>query len=329
MGMQKFKAPLLPLPPKEYEQSYLVQLIRTLGLYFTQMDSTTSIVTDSAQFINIPESTEYADLIPGSLYRGVGSDVVQVKVNGIPYSPVASQTYVQAQVAAGVAAANAYTNTTVANYVPLAGGTMTGTLVAPTINSTTINSTTINSTTVNAPTLNSANATVSNATGGTIRAPGMILQVKQAIKTDTFTQVTVGNTYYPVPGLEVKITPTSATSKILVTCTVNLGSSSYQGRGIVYRNGVPLGLGDTASLRTGVSFGFNAYAAGGGDDSHVIPCNFTFLDSPTSTSELTYSISVSAYDTVGISVNRAWTWSDLAEYDPAFSSTITVMEIAG
>jgi hypothetical protein len=319
MGMQKFKAPLLPLPPKEYEQSYLVQLIRTLGLYFTQMDSTTPVISDSAQFINIPESTEYADLIPGSLYRGVGSDVVQVKVNGIPYSPVADQTYVQAQVAAGVAAANAYTNTTVANYVPLAGGTMTGTLVAPTINSTT----------VNASTLNSTNATVSNPTEGTIRAPGMVLQVKQAIKTDTFIETTVGNTYYPVPGLSVKITPTSTTSKILVTCTVNLGSSSYQGRGIVYRDGTPLGLGNTDSLRTGVSFGFNAYAAGGGDDSHVIPCNFTFLDSPASSSELTYSISVSAYDTVGITVNRAWTWQDLEQYDPAFSSTITVMEIAG
>ena len=317
--MQKFKAPLLPLPPKEYEQSYLVQLIRTLGLYFTQMDSTTPVISDSAQFINIPESTEYADLIPGSLYRGVGSDVVQVKVNGIPYSPVADQTYVQAQVAAGVAAANAYTNTTVANYVPLAGGTMTGTLVAPTINSTT----------VNASTLNSTNATVSNPTEGTIRAPGMVLQVKQAIKTDTFIETTVGNTYYPVPGLSVKITPTSTTSKILVTCTVNLGSSSYQGRGIVYRDGTPLGLGNTDSLRTGVSFGFNAYAAGGGDDSHVIPCNFTFLDSPASSSELTYSISVSAYDTVGITVNRAWTWQDLEQYDPAFSSTITVMEIAG
>jgi hypothetical protein len=314
MAMQQFKAPNLPSPPAEYDQSYLMQLIRTLGIYFSQMDSNTAIRSDTAQFINIPESTEYNAIGFGSLYRGVGSDVVQVKVNGIPYSPVASQTYVQAQVAAGVAAANAYTNSTVANYLPLAGGTMSGTLNASTITSTVINSTTAN---------------VSNNTPGAIRAPGMVLQVKQAIKTDTFTQLTSGNTYYPVPGLEVKITPTSATSKILVTCTVNLGSSSYQGRGIVYRDGTPLGLGDTASLRTGVSFGFNAYAAGGGDDSHVIPCNFTFLDSPTATSELTYSISVSAYDTVGISVNRAWTWQDLVQYDPAFSSTITVMEIAG
>jgi hypothetical protein len=291
-----------------------MQLIRTLGIYFSQMDSNTAIRSDTAQFINIPEDTDYDALGPGSLYRGVGSDIVHVKVNGIPYTPVASQTYVQAQVAAGVAAANAYTNSTVANYLPLSGGTLSGPLNASTITSTVINSTTAN---------------VSNNTPGTIHAPGMILQVKQAIKTDTFIETTVGNTYYPVPGLEVKITPTSATSKILVTCTVNLGSSSYQGRGIVYRDGTPLGLGNVDSLRTGVSFGFNAYAAGGGDDSHVIPCNFTFLDSPASSSELTYSISVSAYDTVGITVNRAWTWADTVEYDPAFSSTITVMEIAG
>jgi hypothetical protein len=187
---------------------------------------------------------------------------------------------------------------------------------------------TLNAPTVTATNLNSTNATVSNTNQGTIRAPGMMLQVKQAIKTDTFTQVTVGNTYYPVPGLSISITPTSATSKILVTCTVNLGSSSYQGRGIVYRNGIPLGLGDTNSLRTGVSFGFNTYT-GANDIYHVSPCNFTFLDSPASTSELTYSISVSCSDTAGISVNRSWAWQDFAEYDPAFSSTITVMEIAG
>lgn len=313
--MQKFRAPNLPSPPIQYEQSYQMQLIRALGLYFNQIDSKASLTMESAQFTNVPDSTAYDTITDGSLYRGVGEDQLRIKVNGVPYSPAASQTYVQAQVAAGVAAAAAYTNATVANYLPLAGGTITGALNAPTVNATTLVST---------------NAAVSSPTTGAIHAPGMVLQVKQAIKTDTFTQVTVGNTYYPVPGLSISITPTSANSKILVTCTVNLGSSSYQGRGIVYRNDIPLGLGDPNSLRTGVSFGFNAHdTSGSGDQYHVIPCNFTFLDSPASTSELTYSISVSAYDTIGISVNRSWAWSDTVAYDPTFSSTITVMEIAG
>ena len=90
--MQKFKAPLLPLPPKEYEQSYLVQLIRTLGLYFGQMDSTTPVISDSAQFTNIPTSTEYANLINGSLYKAVGSDIVRVKTEGVAFSSSAGTT---------------------------------------------------------------------------------------------------------------------------------------------------------------------------------------------------------------------------------------------
>jgi hypothetical protein len=322
MGMQKFKALSLPSPPQEYQQSYSVQLIRALGLYFNQLDSTTPLIFESAQITKVPDSTAYATLPDNSLYRGVGEDLLRIKVNGVAFSPAVTNAYLSAQLAITLASANAYTNAQVANYVPLAGGTMTGTLNAPTVTATT----------VVASNLNSTNAIVSTSVAGNIRAPGMTLQVQQAIKTDTFTQASTGATYYAVPGLSVTITPTSATSKILVTCVVNLGSESYQGRGIVYRDGVPLGLGTANSLRTGVSFGFNAYDSGtaaAGDGKHLIPCTFTFLDSPASTSSITYSVSVSCYGVYGIAVNRSWTWPDTAEYDPCFSSTITVMEIAG
>jgi hypothetical protein len=41
MALDKFKAPPLPLPPKEYSAEYVTQLIRTLGMIFAQWDSNT------------------------------------------------------------------------------------------------------------------------------------------------------------------------------------------------------------------------------------------------------------------------------------------------
>lgn len=41
MALEKFRAPALPVPPAEYDQQYLTNLIRALRLYFNQLDSLT------------------------------------------------------------------------------------------------------------------------------------------------------------------------------------------------------------------------------------------------------------------------------------------------
>lgn len=43
MAMLKFRAPPLPIAGPEYKQDYFAQLIRALGLYFTQIDSQTPV----------------------------------------------------------------------------------------------------------------------------------------------------------------------------------------------------------------------------------------------------------------------------------------------
>jgi hypothetical protein len=43
MGMIKFRAPPLPAPKDLYSREYFMQLIRVLGIYFNQIDSTTPI----------------------------------------------------------------------------------------------------------------------------------------------------------------------------------------------------------------------------------------------------------------------------------------------
>jgi hypothetical protein len=41
MALDKFNAPPLPNPPREYNAQYMRQVIRTIEIYFTQLDSRT------------------------------------------------------------------------------------------------------------------------------------------------------------------------------------------------------------------------------------------------------------------------------------------------
>ena len=41
MALEKFRASPLPIPGSEYDQQYMLQLIRVIGLYFSQLDSLT------------------------------------------------------------------------------------------------------------------------------------------------------------------------------------------------------------------------------------------------------------------------------------------------
>ena len=49
MGMTTFRAPPLPVPPVAYDQKYQTQLIRILGVYFSQLDSKTPIQAELFQ----------------------------------------------------------------------------------------------------------------------------------------------------------------------------------------------------------------------------------------------------------------------------------------
>ena len=56
MGMQRFRAPALPLAPVEYDQQHMAQLIGALRLYFTQSDSNAALQIDGLRLLNLPTS---------------------------------------------------------------------------------------------------------------------------------------------------------------------------------------------------------------------------------------------------------------------------------
>ena len=78
MGMQRFRAPALPLAPTEYDQQHMAQLIGALRLYFAQSDSNAALQLDGLRLLNLP--TSGYNLPNGTVFR-VGEDLKIVVPN--------------------------------------------------------------------------------------------------------------------------------------------------------------------------------------------------------------------------------------------------------
>ena len=156
---------------------------------------------------------------------------------------------------------------------------------------------------------------------------GTVLQVKQTIKTDTFTTTSTSMT--DVTGLSVNITPTSSSSKIMVIYDVTCTGSHYASYIDVVRDSTALALPDAASNRprhTSTQTLRNELVfEHGGTDRH----NGTILDSPATTAQVTYKVQTRARSTHTAYVNRGESDRNNADYDGRQTSSITVMEIAG
>jgi len=167
--------------------------------------------------------------------------------------------------------------------------------------------------------------TFNNAT--TQNSGGKILQVVQAVKTDTFSTTSVVPTYVDVTGLSVTITPLFASSKVLVFVNMVLGTSAYNAYYRLNRNSTAILIGDTAGNRATVT---EAMDAGDTDGSRKQPpVNTCYLDSPATTSATTYKATICARTSGNtVYINRSGNDNNDITYDPRATSTITVMEIS-
>jgi hypothetical protein len=149
---------------------------------------------------------------------------------------------------------------------------------------------------------------------------GSVKQVLSTTKTDTFT--TTSNTFVDVTGLSVTITPTSATSKILVIgqIVVQGAYGADNGMGRLMRDSTAISVGAAAGSRIPASFGIDAAPVG---QTQIVP----FLDSPATTSAVTYKFQIRA-NTSGYTmcVNRNSSDTD-ASTTPRYASSITVVEV--
>ena len=161
-------------------------------------------------------------------------------------------------------------------------------------------------------------------TGG--GAAGSVLQVVSTTKTDTYSASIVSAGFSGIiTGLTATITPSSVSSKILVMCNVSFGANTgFTASGILFRDSTAIGVGDAASNRTQANSAAGPYAVA------VAPIVFSTLDAPASTSEIVYGAKLhnSEGSTQTYYVNRGNADTDSARF-ARFSSTITVMEVAG
>ena len=154
---------------------------------------------------------------------------------------------------------------------------------------------------------------------------GKILQVAQTAKTDTASESISANSVGSTDLISVSITPSSSSNKILVFYNVNIGASyDYQGT-VLCRGGSVIFRGDSAGSRPRSTTVNNnpGYA--------FVPINHNalYLDSPSSTSSLTYSVRGMNGDNGSVTyyINRSSTDTDtFNRYRTA--SSITVMEVA-
>ena len=155
---------------------------------------------------------------------------------------------------------------------------------------------------------------------------GVVLQVKQTVKTDTFSSTTTGSDV-DITGLSVSITPTSASNKILVTYDTNISGSNagYSGNIHLKRGSTKIYQGDAEGSRTRSTQFFITRNDTIGH-SETIKVHGSFLDSPNTTSETTYKISINAINT-NTTVNKTM-YDDNQAGVARVPSTITVMEIA-
>ena len=153
---------------------------------------------------------------------------------------------------------------------------------------------------------------------------GKVLQVVSTLKTDAFSTSSTADDVV-ITGLSATITPTSASSKILVFSHITVASNLASGMHYrILRNSTGVGIGNIAG-KTGMGF---VTDAGQADSNRAITTGaYNFLDEPSSTSALTYQAVLTMFNG-GVTV-RINTNSNLGgqSFDDAFTSGITLIEI--
>jgi len=144
---------------------------------------------------------------------------------------------------------------------------------------------------------------------GTTKMPaGSVLQVVQGVYS---TQTTISTTAYTDSGLSASITPSSTSNKILITWTTHAALTNGSARGW----GCKLLRNSTAVYTEGVNY--RTYGDQNTGDIRLTTAQ-SHLDSPSTTSAITYKVQVSAHNTAGTQFNQA-----------SSETQITLMEIQG
>ena len=156
---------------------------------------------------------------------------------------------------------------------------------------------------------------------------GKILQVVSTTKTDTFSAT--ANQTVDITGLSVSITPSSTSSKILISYSITAGitEGGFAGGILLLRDSTQIYLGDAASNRARISNFISISNTGGGTDYNMVNASGEHLDSPSTTSAITYKLQAKTMGSGAFYIGRSKSDSD-QNYIPRTPSSITLLEVA-
>ena len=156
---------------------------------------------------------------------------------------------------------------------------------------------------------------------------GKIGQIVSTNKTDTYSaSIATEGISGIVTGLTVDITPSAATSKILVLLNMGVGANGEHGMSFqLYRDTTQIDMAAASSSRPRRSKGPMQQSGG---TSYITNMSTNYLDSPSSTSALTYGVKIAhtSSSTKDVYINRSHDDNDDLSYGRN-ASTITVMEV--
>jgi len=149
---------------------------------------------------------------------------------------------------------------------------------------------------------------------------GKVLQVVQGTKLDTAS--TTSQTFTG-SGVSISITPSAATSKVLIIAQVNIGSDAVSYPYVsLYRAGSAIFQGDTAGNRPRVTSGAITSNA-----NFIVTVPVIYLDSPATTSATTYELYFRSSEGQTVWINRSNTDNNATTYSPRGASSIIALEI--
>jgi hypothetical protein len=176
-------------------------------------------------------------------------------------------------------------------------------------------------TTLTLPTTSGTVLTSASSVAASQLPVGSVLQVLQTVKTDGFSTASTSYTTF----MTVSITPSSSSSKIFITFGTNGGTNGDVAHGYlaIFRNSTQLFQADTAGSRRGATSVINTATQ------QQLYYGGTYLDSPATTSSISYTIQVLSSNAAAIYLNRSARDNNALDYDGRSVSSITVMEIKG
>lgn len=157
---------------------------------------------------------------------------------------------------------------------------------------------------------------------------GSVIQVVSTTLTSAFSSATKAS-WVSVTGLAATITPSSASSRILIMVQVSTGDggNNYPRTWAVARNGTLINQSTVGTGYVQGSFASALIGTSSGSNNAVQTIPFTFVDSPASTSALTYQVQFNAYTSTVTTTNINRSYAGGAG-DPNCTSNIVLMEIA-